>query len=523
MAVLRGPARCRPGLLATALASWVGLIVLAARADSRAVGASLAFTALDLAVGLAFVLAALLATGAARERLLFGAVGHAWLAGSVFESARSLHQGLLAVALLAFPTGQVRGAVRQLLAVSATIVIFEVVPQMGVALIFGAVAVLALREPGSTRAPAIYPVAAGVAMGAALAFSWWSLRHSSTASPFWFYAATLMTVAIAFPFATRAAVRSGALLADRVLGDARFAGLSGLRLVLADLLNDDGLQIYMWDPATRGFVDSAVTSCPVVRVPAGLAVLDGDELLARVVTTSPAVADGPTAEAVAEAVRLAVVNHRLSDEHTQRLADLEASRRRLLAATDCERERVAARLRIGAGASLRDAHRALAAADRSSDPESSDLIEFALSEVAAAATDVQQIVAGAPPEMLGNGRLRGAMAALANRCPLRVHQQVDGDVAASTEVETALFYVCSEALTNASKHARASSVTVELRGSGEQVLLTVRDDGSGGADPEGSGLQGLADRMAAVGGRLTVTSSPGAGTTIVASVKQREG
>jgi signal transduction histidine kinase len=95
---------------------------------------------------------------------------------------------------------------------------------------------------------------------------------------------------------------------------------------------------------------------------------------------------------------------------------------------------------------------------------------------------------------------------------------VDEGAAGEAAVETALFYVSSEALANAVKHAQASQVTVDLHRTGRRLELRVADDGRGGADPKGSGLTGLADRVAAVGGRLRVDSSPGAGTVVAAVV-----
>jgi signal transduction histidine kinase len=86
-------------------------------------------------------------------------------------------------------------------------------------------------------------------------------------------------------------------------------------------------------------------------------------------------------------------------------------------------------------------------------------------------------------------------------------------------VEVAAYYVVSEALTNAAKHARASVVRVDAGVGGETLRLLVQDDGAGGADPaRGSGLIGLSDRVAAVGGRIEITSPPGSGTTLMVTI-----
>jgi signal transduction histidine kinase len=93
------------------------------------------------------------------------------------------------------------------------------------------------------------------------------------------------------------------------------------------------------------------------------------------------------------------------------------------------------------------------------------------------------------------------------------------DARAPAPVEAAAYFVCAEALTNVAKYADATRVTVEARRDGGRLTVTITDDGAGGADPErGSGLRGLADRVEALGGRLSVESPPGAGTRLVAEL-----
>jgi signal transduction histidine kinase len=95
---------------------------------------------------------------------------------------------------------------------------------------------------------------------------------------------------------------------------------------------------------------------------------------------------------------------------------------------------------------------------------------------------------------------------------------VAADVASGQDTETALFYVCSEALANAVKHAAAKRIDITVLRVNGAIEAVISDDGRGGADPTGSGLQGLADRLAARSGRLRVESPPGAGTTVTAVV-----
>jgi signal transduction histidine kinase len=492
------------------------LAILAARADSRASGSRPVLTTLDLAVGFVFVVAAALAIGSPGERLIIGAVGPAWLAGSVFASARSLHQGALAVALLAFPTGRVGGLPRRVLAFGAILVSCEIVPQLGVAAILAGIAVIALATVPGTRDALAYPAAASISVAGALVFSWWALGRSTVASPLVVYEITLIAVALAFPLATRTAAQSRAALADHLIGDPRFAGLPGLRQVLSGVLVDPDLEIDLWDAQAHSYVDSGADGGTETPSSDGFMVFDGDQLLARVVTTSPALADRPTAAAVASAVRLAVTNQRLREQQMRRIVDLEASRARLLAAADRERERIATRLFAGPGAILQEACNRLSTVGGDDDPELSALVEAAADEVVAAASEVQRIVEGAPPTSLGEGGLLRAIEGLAARSPVQVRLALSADAVADAASETVLFYVCSEALANASKHSAAQHVVIDLQHGYDQLVLRVHDDGRGGADANGSGLQGLADRAAAAGGTLEVRSPAGGGTTVTA-------
>jgi len=127
-------------------------------------------------------------------------------------------------------------------------------------------------------------------------------------------------------------------------------------------------------------------------------------------------------------------------------------------------------------------------------------------------------VYGAGPVGLGQGRLVDAVWAMARRSPVPVDVRVEGTVAASEEVERALYYVCAEALVNVHRHARASGATAVLGGDSGMVRIRISDDGIGGADPGRPGLSGLADRVAMLGGRLRVDSPPGAGTILSAEL-----
>jgi signal transduction histidine kinase len=115
--------------------------------------------------------------------------------------------------------------------------------------------------------------------------------------------------------------------------------------------------------------------------------------------------------------------------------------------------------------------------------------------------------------------LRAALRALATRSAVPVTLEGDLEARLPSAQETALYFVAAEALTNVAKYAGASAATVTLRGDDHWAEITVADDGVGGARAEGgTGLRGLADRVEALGGRLSVASTPGEGTTVGARV-----
>jgi PAS domain S-box-containing protein len=136
-------------------------------------------------------------------------------------------------------------------------------------------------------------------------------------------------------------------------------------------------------------------------------------------------------------------------------------------------------------------------------------------ELKAVLEDVRELSHGLHPALLSQGGLGPALRALARRSPIPVNLDVSVGERPSESTETAIYYVISEALTNAAKHARASEISVALTTSGSEIRTIIEDDGSGGAEASaGSGLVGLIDRIEALGGRFALDSPPGQGTRI---------
>ena len=202
----------------------------------------------------------------------------------------------------------------------------------------------------------------------------------------------------------------------------------------------------------------------------------------------------------------------------ERKAELTASRRRIVAASDLARHQIERDLHDGTQQRLISLGLALRTVARDVPPDEHDLrAELAgiASGLTAAAEDLQEISRGIHPAILSQGGLGRALRTLARRSSIPVGLDVTAHARLPEPIEVAAYYVASEALANATKHAQASRIHVSLATRDDRLLLSIRDDGVGGADPvHGSGLVGLIDRVEALGGSIRFSSQPGAGTDV---------
>jgi signal transduction histidine kinase len=208
-----------------------------------------------------------------------------------------------------------------------------------------------------------------------------------------------------------------------------------------------------------------------------------------------------------------------------RAQKLVAAKARAVALADETRHRIERDLHDGMQQQMVSLALALRTVEATIPPEQVDTRAH-ISRVAARFTELmdelRQISSGIHPAILSEGGLRAALRVLARRSVVPVEVELRCDRRLDEEVELAAYYVVSEALTNAAKHAHASKVGVEVEESGEMLRLTVTDDGVGGANPAGgSGLAGLRDRVEALGGSIDVASTRGRGTRLTAAISCR--
>jgi signal transduction histidine kinase len=286
-----------------------------------------------------------------------------------------------------------------------------------------------------------------------------------------------------------------------------------LESVLRTALRDPHLRVGMLVPGTSGFIDASGNPVP----DHGLVPITLGGVQIGVLTGSDATGLGAL-RVVASACASLVEVTRLRAELAGALREVEASRTRLIQVGDAERRRLERDLHDGAQQRLVSLGMAMRLAQRRLPQGGVDvngLLDQGVAELATAIAELRQIAHGLRPTSLDDG-LHSALSALTGKLPIPVRLDVAPEPL-DDDVATTAYFVAAEAITNAAKYANASEINVRVAQCSAGVEVTVQDDGIGGAAPRtGSGLAGLADRVAAIGGSMLMTSPAGAGTTIEA-------
>ncbi len=490
---------------------------------------SAALPLVDALTGLVLLGAGVIAwRGRPRSRVgaLLVLAGLCWFIGSVVGLLAFLHRGPLVQLHVTYPTGRTHRRLATLVVALAWVVAvmegLRPVPWLTLsvsALVAGVAVDIFARSSGNARK------AGGPALVSALLFA--GVLAASSVNRLTdlrldtgiavTYDVVVMLVAAWLTVDLLAGRWTEATVADLVTQLGGEPGPQGVESALRRALGDPSLVLGYWVADGGGrYVDDA--GAPLDLRPTGDQVVtpveDGGRPIAVVIHAASALDDPELLDAATSAVRLAVGNVGLRRTVHDQMVALTRARRGIVESADRQRGAVAARLEGGAARHL-DRVEALLASVGAADAAG------LRTELAEARADLMDLARGLRPRELAEEGLVGAVATLAARSA--VPTSVDLRLGRMRPaVESALFFVCAEALTNVAKHADAGAAVVRGWEAGGWATVEVSDDGSGGADAAGSGLRGLADRVAALGGDLRVHSDRDCGTVVSARLPLAE-
>jgi signal transduction histidine kinase len=302
------------------------------------------------------------------------------------------------------------------------------------------------------------------------------------------------------------------------------AGRVSLRDALAEALGDPTLELVYWVPNQEAYVDADGQPTRIDPPPKGkiaTTVENNGRRVGAIVHATHLAEERDLVRAVGAAAALTLENERLDAELRARVDELHTSRARIVSAGYAERRRLERDLHDGAqqrlmalGINLRLARDLIA-----NDAKAAALLEASLEELNEATRELRELARGIHPAVLTERGLQTALNGLALRSPVPVELVETPEARLPSSVESAVYFVVAEALTNVARYADARTAKVTVVRRNGQVDVQVSDDGVGGADPaQGSGLRGLSDRVAALDGRLVLTSQDGDGTTVRARI-----
>jgi signal transduction histidine kinase len=315
-------------------------------------------------------------------------------------------------------------------------------------------------------------------------------------------------------------------VADLVTEFGRLPAPERLGPALASALKDPTLEVGYWSEARQRYVaaDGSVVRVPAAGEGRAATRLEHSGTPLAVIVHDQALEEDPgLVSAVSAALRLTVENEHLTAEVERQLAEVQASRGRIVAAGDVERKRVERDLHDGAQQRLVSLMVALRLTrvrlGSEAEPSVLEALEQATDDARAALAELRALARGMHPAILTEAGLGAAIQSLADRSPVPISVEAGSDERFAREVEGAAYFVVSEAVANINKHAAATSATVRISHAASELRVEIGDDGIGDADrSRGSGLTGLADRLAAVSGTLDVESPPGGGTRLTAHI-----
>ncbi len=373
---------------------------------------------------------------------------------------------------------------------------------------------LTLQGPGR-RAQAPLLVAAAVSAATSVAFLGWLLAADATSTAL---NTTIRLVAISLPAGVVAGIGWSRLRRPQpseLVVELR-TETEGMSARLARALGDPTLEL-AYRLADGRYVDAAghTTELPRTGDRALTALMAGGEEIA-VLVHDPALLDEPgVVDSVRATAGLVLENERLAAEVRSQLAQVRASRGRIVAAADTERRRIERNLHDGAQQRLVALSMALGLEASRADADVAATLSRAQDEIEQAIAELRVLARGIHPTLLRDEGLQAAVSSLVRRSPLPVRLEGSAPARIQDGVALAAYFVVAEGLTNIAKHASATEATVAFEQQDGRLRVTVSDDGIGGARISGeSGLAGLRDRLEALDATLVIDSADGRGTTV---------
>jgi hypothetical protein len=521
------------GQLAAA-GACAALLAAGAVAEIAAPAPTDLLTAADYAVGVGFAVSGAWLWAADRSvSLLSLATAATWFAGTLASMVPGLHSYPADVAVLAYRGVLVHLLVRalsdrqpvglsRLLIAAGYLAVLLPAPADGLASAVVMTAVAARTALAARHAPADRQGAltAATLAAAVVSAAWWLAAGGATGAGVQLAndAASLAAAVLVVLRSDPGARLHGAINALVVeLGPSRRPG-SPMSDLLAGALADPELEVRYAVPGMGWFDEQGNPA----SAPSDDDGADGGRVTktARPNGGEVALVHGPTlragpalAQAAAQAAAVALDSARLSAEARQQAIAVQLSRRRLLTAADAERQALESRLRAGPVRRLQRIDETLAGLD-------GEAAANTRTQLADAMDDLARLAHGLFPGVLATHPIQEVLRELAEGMPITVQLVTGGPLQALHDEQRALvFFFCSECLANVARHADATATTMELRLDDSNLVISVLDNGRGGAAMTTSrGLQGLADRVEVAGGRLTITSPPGGPTHIHAEV-----
>ncbi|MET0601096.1 MAG: histidine kinase [Baekduia sp.] len=299
-----------------------------------------------------------------------------------------------------------------------------------------------------------------------------------------------------------------------------------LRDALADALGDRSLTLAFWSRGSERYVDAhgqPVDLPSATSRSRAITEIERESVPVAAIVHDAALLDEPgLVRAAGAAAALALENERLEAELKARVADLQVSRAKVIEVGMAERRALERNLHDGAQQRLvaLSLQLGLAKTKLRDDPDVAErILDGARTELASALEELRELARGIHPAILTDRGLAPALEALASRAPVPVEVDEVPEGRMPMPVEAVAYFVVAESLTNMAKYAKAEYASVRVLRENGYAVVEIEDNGIGGADPSaGSGLRGLADRLAALDGRLEVDSPPGVGTTVRARI-----